>query len=128
MSLNELSGLPPQEKRPNLVVDLSSFLGEGKSIEFREPTLGDLYPDQSLTERLRITYPLMHNDQIVACIIMGKCYVKTADEAGQDSIRTMCAVLDKNPRIYLHIARQFNAEFMNVYTESLVESKNDLTE
>jgi hypothetical protein len=128
MSLSELVELPAQARRPNLVIDLSSFLGDGKAIEFREPTLGDLYPDQSLTERLRISFPLMHNEHIAGCIIMGRCYVKNNNESGQDTIRTMCTIFDKNPRIYLHIARQFNAEFMTVYTESLVESKNALTE
>jgi hypothetical protein len=128
MSLTDIVALPAEERKPNIKVDLSSFLGEDKYVEFREPRLGDLYPDTALVERLRISFPLISAEQISAAVILGKCYVKKPDEQSMDAIRTMCQILDNNPKIYLRMARQFNEEFMSVYNEIVASEGNVSTE
>jgi len=128
MSLTDIVALPAEERKPNIKVDLSSFLGEDKYVEFREPRLGDLYPDSTLVDRLRISFPLISHEQISAAVILGKCYVKKPDEQAIDPIRTMCQILDNNPRIYLRMARQFNEEFMSVYNEIVASEGNVLAE
>lgn len=128
MSLTDIVALPAEERKPNIKVDLSSFLGEDKFVEFREPRLGDLYPDSTLVERLRISFPLTSAEQLGAAVLLGKCYVKKPEEQSMDAIRTMCQILENNPKIYLRMARQFNEEFMSVYNEIVASEGNVLAE
>ena len=124
MSLSEVIALSPEERKPNIRVDLSSFLGKDKVVEFREPRLADIYPDSTLIDRLRISFPLTSTDQIGTCVLIGKCYVKQSDEDKLDAIRTMCEILENNPKIYLRIARHFNDAYMAAYSEVIATEGN----
>lgn len=128
MSLTNIIALPAEERKPNIRVDLSSFLGDGAGVEFREPRLADIYPDGALVDRLRLSFPLISPDQIATCVLIGKCYIKQPDENDLDTIRTMCQILDKNPKIYLRIARRFNDAFMVSYNEIISSEGNALAE
>lgn len=110
MGLDVLDKLPPVEVRPNLVVDLSKILGEGASIEFREPKGPELSPSQIRVDKLRAGFAEFSDELLQTCLIMGACYVSKAGEQ-VDVPRRLATLARTHWDVFLFIAGKFGQAY-----------------
>jgi hypothetical protein len=82
MGLASLKTVPAPEKKPDLVVDLSTWLGSG-TIKFREPKANDLFPDANEAKEAKIHFPEFKDDLLQLVIFMGRTYIPDETESGQ---------------------------------------------
>lgn len=89
--------------KPDLEVDISSFVGSAATLRFREPRAADLFPATSTKRLLESQFGEFPDDMIDQIILMSKTYIPDEDEDEITPSKSF-ALLARNHRdCFLHI-------------------------
>ena len=125
MSLTDVLTLPPDDRKPNIKVDLMPVVGKPHVVEFREPRLADLFPDAKVVERLRVSHPHLAVDHVNSCVVMGRCYIKGDDENALEPVRAMCRIAENNETVFLALMREFATAYLIDFGQQVKNEGND---
>lgn len=115
MGLLDCDKIPVYEKRPNCVVDLSDF-APGVTITFREPTMADMMPSSKVVKEMQIAFPEFAEEVIRPLIMLGKCYVRDANDPPEMSpARIIGKMAREKPKVFLRIMSRFSEAFPEAF-------------
>lgn len=125
MPLKVREKLQKREKRPDLVVDVSSFTGDaGDTLKFREPGVSELIPNSRRLHKLHIDFARFSPETIQLCCLLSSCYIPDGEGDGL-SPKEAAELAAENPEFFMFLAGEFGRAFpldLHAETESL---KND---
>jgi hypothetical protein len=123
--MGALSSVQALPVLPNLTVDLSEFGGEGAQITFRAPKLPDLIVPSEHFREVQLVYPSFPEKIIRQVVIMGRCYIKAADDPADFSATAeLVRIADEHPPCYMAIAEAFSDAYPSDFGLSVASAKN----
>lgn len=132
MGLKTMSSVAPLERKPQLKIDISEYVGEKASITFNEPRASELYPDASGLKELKRKFPEMPEPMIYQINLLGKCYELDEEDikAGEvNPTHSIGQLARSHKEMFFFILGEFLAAFSGLDVEERVEeAKNASTE
>jgi len=126
MGLKTMTSVKPLERKPQLDIDISEYVGEKASISFLEPRASELYPDASGLKELKRKYPEMPDAMIYQINLLGRCYQLDEEDikAGEVNPTHSIATLARNHKeMFFYIL----GEFLNAFSGLDIEEQIDDT-
>ncbi len=115
-------------ERPNVTVDISSFAGEGATIEFRAPRLADMMPNPAAFREVSHAYQLPRRlaEQV---LLLSACYIRSKDDPSDLAPAAEFGRLaNGNPAAFLSILGAFTDAYPMDFFGAVADAKNDSEE
>ncbi len=112
MGLSSLKTVPVPEKKPDLIVDMADWGGEG-NIKFREPRAADLFPEGGEMKEAKMHFPEFKDEMMQLIIFMGRTYIPDETESGQPLMpwKSFGVIARENKVLFYGIANAWAGAF-----------------
>ena len=122
MSLKAIRKLKKDKSAEILTVDLSQWSDDEEPViaRFRAPKVADIYPDSKSLQKIRIAYPECPEDLLVHVYTMGKCYIVTQEDDGEEEPwRAWVDLAKSNMEAFFYLATQWISYIGTINQEEL---------
>lgn len=127
--IKSLSKVKKVVARPSVKVNIKDYTegNEDCFVEFKEPGAAQMFPDSDVIQKLKIKYPFYPDTMLYQIILLGKCYVNTAEDGDSFNATHSIGDLAKNNKdCFFYLLSEFLAAFPTADIETRIpEAKND---